>query len=152
MPNEGKELPRGAGILLPVSSLPSPYGIGALGKAAFAFIDFLKEAGQKYWQVLPVGPTSFGDSPYQSFSAFAGNPYFIDLDTLREEGLLERAEIDAFDWGTPRTMWIMRSFINPGSRCCGRLFREVATGIRRSIGRFVKRRPYGWRIMPCIWR
>ena len=90
---------RGAGILLPVSSLPSPYGIGALGKAAFAFIDFLKEAGQKYWQVLPVGPTSFGDSPYQSFSAFAGNPYFIDLDTLREEGLLEQAEIDAFDWG-----------------------------------------------------
>ena len=92
-------MPRGAGILLPVSSLPSPYGIGALGKAAFAFIDFLKEAGQKYWQVLPVGPTSFGDSPYQSFSAFAGNPYFIDLDTLREEGLLEQAEIDAFDWG-----------------------------------------------------
>lgn len=99
MPNKRKELPRGAGILLPVSSLPSPYGIGALGKAAFAFIDFLKEAGQKYWQVLPVGPTSFGDSPYQSFSAFAGNPYFIDLDTLREEGLLEQAEIDAFDWG-----------------------------------------------------
>ena len=57
-----------------------PLWIGALGKAAFAFIDFLKEAGQKYWQVLPVGPTSFGDSPYQSFSAFAGNPYFIDLD------------------------------------------------------------------------
>ena len=85
--------------MLPVSSLPSPYGIGALGKAAFAFIDFLKEAGQKYWQVLPVGPTSFGDSPYQSFSAFAGNPYFIDLDTLREEGLLEQQEIDAFDWG-----------------------------------------------------
>ena len=99
MPNKSKQLPRGAGVLLPVSSLPSPYGIGALGKAAFSFIDFLRAAGQKYWQVLPVGPTSYGDSPYQSFSAFAGNPYFIDLDTLREEGLLEQAEIDAFDWG-----------------------------------------------------
>ena len=63
MPNKRKELPRGAGILLPVSSLPSPYGIGALGKAAFAFIDFLKEAGQKYWQVLPVGPTSSKPGP-----------------------------------------------------------------------------------------
>ena len=75
-------LERGAGILMPVSSLPSPYGIGTFGSAAYDFVDFLKKARQKYWQVLPVGPTSYGDSPYQSFSAFAGNPYFIDLDTL----------------------------------------------------------------------
>ena len=75
-------LERGAGILMPVSSLPSPYGIGTFGSAAYEFVDFLKKARQKYWQVLPVGPTSYGDSPYQSFSAFAGNPYFIDLDTL----------------------------------------------------------------------
>lgn len=86
-------LPRGAGILLPVSSLPSPYGIGTLGKAAHAFVDYLKLAGQRYWQVLPVGPTSFGDSPYQSFSAFAGNPYFIDLDLLCDDGLLLPAEL-----------------------------------------------------------
>ncbi len=99
MPNQSKQLPRSAGILLPVSSLPSPYGIGTLGEAAFSFIDFLKAAGQKYWQVLPVGPTSYGDSPYQSFSAFAGNPYFIDLDILKEEGLLEQTEIESFDWG-----------------------------------------------------
>lgn len=79
---------RGAGVLLPISSLPSAYGIGTLGKEAFLFIDQLKEAGQRYWQVLPVGPTSYGDSPYQSFSAFAGNPYFIDLETLKEESLL----------------------------------------------------------------
>ncbi|MFT8888528.1 MAG: 4-alpha-glucanotransferase [Ethanoligenens sp.] len=92
-------LPRGAGVLLPVSSLPSPYGIGALGSAAYDFVDFLKKAGQNYWQVLPIGPTSFGDSPYQSFSAFAGNPYFIDLDTLVEQGLLTREEIEAKDWG-----------------------------------------------------
>ena len=73
---------RGAGILLPISSLPSPYGIGTLGAEAYASVDQLAEAKQSYWQVLPVGPTSFGDSPYQSFSAFAGNPYFIDLDTF----------------------------------------------------------------------
>ena len=90
----GKELERGAGILLPVSSLPSPYGIGTLGKKAYEFVDMLKASGQKYWQVLPVGPTSFGDSPYQSFSAFAGNPYFIDLDVLIEEGLLEKKEVE----------------------------------------------------------
>lgn len=90
---------RGAGILLPVSSLPSPYGIGTLGACAYEFVDALKEAGEKYWQVLPVGPTSFGDSPYQSFSAFAGNPYFIDLDLLVQEGLLEQEEILSYNWG-----------------------------------------------------
>lgn len=90
---------RGAGILLPISALPSPYGIGTLGKEAFRFIDFLKKAGQKYWQVLPVGPTSYGDSPYQGFSAFAGNPYFIDLDLLKEEGLLTKEDLDAGEWG-----------------------------------------------------
>ncbi len=88
---------RGAGILLPISSLPSPYGIGTFGKEAYAFVDFLKHAKQKYWQVLPLGPTSYGDSPYQSFSAFAGNPYFIDLDTLIEEGLLCKEDVDR-DW------------------------------------------------------
>ena len=69
---------RSTGILLPISSLPSPYGIGTMGKAANDFIDFLAEAGQSWWQILPVGPTSYGDSPYQSFSTHAGNPYFID--------------------------------------------------------------------------
>ncbi|WP_276872178.1 MULTISPECIES: 4-alpha-glucanotransferase [Anaerotruncus] len=90
---------RGAGVLLPVTSLPSPYGIGTFGRAAYAFVDFLRDAGQRYWQVLPLGPTSYGDSPYQSFSAFAGNPYFIDLDLLEREGLLTGAEISACGWG-----------------------------------------------------
>ena len=90
---------RASGILLPISALPSPHGIGTLGKAAYAFADFLRAAGQKYWQLLPLGPTSYGDSPYQSFSTFAGNPYFIDLDLLVEDGLLEREEIDAVSWG-----------------------------------------------------
>lgn len=94
-----KRMKRGAGVLLPVASLHSPYGIGALGQAAYDFIDFLEAGGQSYWQVLPLGPTSYGDSPYQSFSAFAGNPYFVDLDLLAEEGLLTAAELAASDWG-----------------------------------------------------
>ncbi len=87
-----KTFTRGAGVLMPISALPSPHGIGTLGDAAFAFADFLAAAGQRYWQVLPVGPTGYGDSPYQSFSAFAGNPYFIDLDRLVEAGLLTEEE------------------------------------------------------------
>lgn len=92
-------LERGAGLLMPISSLPSPFGIGTLGAAAYEFVDWLKKARQKYWQVLPVGPTSYGDSHYQSFSAFAGNPYFIDLDILVKEGLLTYEEINACYWG-----------------------------------------------------
>lgn len=83
-----------------VSSLPSPYGIGTLGKAAYDFADFLKDAGQSYWQMLPLGPTSYGDSPYQSFSAYAGNPYYIDPDMLAADGLLTDAECAAPDWGS----------------------------------------------------
>ena len=96
---ESCSFPRASGILLSITSLPSPYGIGTLGKAAYEFVDFLKKAHQRYWQVLPIGPTSYGDSPYQAFSAFAGNPYFIDLDTLIEEGLLHSDEVNAHDWG-----------------------------------------------------
>lgn len=94
-----RRLKRGAGILLPISSLPSPYGIGTFGRAAYEFADKLKRAGQTYWQVLPIGPTSYGDSPYQSFSTFAGNPYFIDLDMLAEEGILDKKDLAAIDWG-----------------------------------------------------
>lgn len=94
-----KPLKRGAGTLLAVSSLPSPYGIGNFGQSAYDFVDFLHRSGQTYWQVLPLGPTSYGDSPYQSFSAFAGNPYFIDPDTLIKEGLLKQEEVQAVQWG-----------------------------------------------------
>lgn len=93
------KMERSSGILMSVSSLPSPYGIGTLGKAAYDFVDFLVEAGQRFWQLLPVGPTGYGDSPYASLSSFAGNPYFIDLDTLIEDGLLTRSEVEARDWG-----------------------------------------------------
>lgn len=84
---------------MPISSLPSPYGIGTLGAAAREFADFLVRGGQSCWQILPVGPTSYGDSPYQSFSSFAGNPYFIDLDLLAEQGLLKPEEYRGLDWG-----------------------------------------------------
>ena len=90
---------RGAGILLPVASLPSPHGIGTFGKDAYQWLDFLKDAGQQYWQVLPMGPTSYGDSPYQSFSAFAGNPYFIDPELLAGEGLLTQSELSECSFG-----------------------------------------------------
>ena len=83
---------RKSGILLPIFSLPNSYGIGTLGKEAYQFVDFLVKSHQSYWQVLPLGPTSYGDSPYQSFSVFAGNPYFIDLDFLSEDGLLDPSE------------------------------------------------------------
>ncbi len=104
---------RSSGVLMPISSLPSPYGIGTFGKAAYVFADFLKAAGQKYWQVLPLGPTSYGDSPYQSFSTFAGNPYFIDLDILIKEGLLTKKEVMAENWGTnPRYVDYGQTYIS----------------------------------------
>ena len=84
---------RSSGVLLHISSLPSPYGIGTMGKEAYKFVDFLKKSGQRYWQILPICPTGYGDSPYQSFSSFAGNPYFIDLDILRRKKLLKKEEM-----------------------------------------------------------
>lgn len=94
---------RSSGIILPVSSLPSPYGIGSLGKSAYAFVDWLRRAGQTWWQILPAGPTSYGDSPYQSPSTFAGNPYFIDLDMLIEDGLLTKYEVTRIKWSQDET-------------------------------------------------
>ena len=94
---------RASGILLPVFSLPSEYGIGCFSKEAYQFVDMLKRAGQSYWQILPLGPTGYGDSPYQSFSTYAGNPYFIDLEILVREGLLTEAECREYDFGTQET-------------------------------------------------
>ena len=90
---------RESGILMPVSSLPGPYGIGCFGAEALKFVDFLADAGQHIWQLLPLSPTGYGDSPYQSCSAFAGNPYFIDLDALKADGLLTAAQLKAEKWG-----------------------------------------------------
>ncbi len=106
---------RESGILMHITSLPGPYGIGTMGKRAYEFVDFLEAAGQRCWQILPLTPTGFGDSPYQSFSACAGNHYLIDLDTLVEEGLLKKEEITAISWGKQPdrvdfgTMYIQRN-------------------------------------------
>lgn len=94
---------RESGILMHITSLPSPYGIGTMGKEARRFVDFLKKSGQRCWQILPVTPTGYGDSPYQSCSTYAGNHYLIDLEELVKQGLLKRREISAVDWGTQQT-------------------------------------------------
>lgn len=90
---------RRSGVLMPISSIPSAYGIGTFSAQAYEFVDMLEKAGQSYWQILPLGPTGYGDSPYQSFSTFAGNPYYIDLEALIEKGWLTKAECEQYDFG-----------------------------------------------------
>ena len=114
---------RKSGILMHISSLPGPYGIGSMGKSAYEFVDFLARAGQSYWQLLPLCPTGYGDSPYQSFSTFAGNPYLIDLDALIDDGLLEKQEVEAVDWGDGERVDYNRLYQNRGklfSLACSR--------------------------------
>ena len=118
---------RKSGILLHIASLPNKYGIGSLGHEAFAFVDYLVKCGQTLWQILPLSPTGFGDSPYQSFSVFAGNPYFISLDTLADHSLLEQSEIDAVNW-------------REDERCIdyGTLYNNSFTVLRKAFERFEK--------------
>ena len=104
---------RASGILLPVSSLPSRYGIGCFSEEAYEFVDQLARAGQKYWQILPLGPTGYGDSPYQSFSTFAGNPYFIDLEAFVKRDIWIKVIARTVTGVQTRAMWIMRRFIIP---------------------------------------
>lgn len=115
---------RASGILLPVASLPSKYGIGSFSKCAYKFVDQLKMAGQKYWQILPIGPTGFGDSPYQLFSTFAGNPYFIDLEELTQAGLLILEECEECDFGE-----------NPRYIDYGKLYKYRFTLLRKAYER-----------------
>ena len=116
--NEEGIIMRESGILMPVSSLPGPYGIGCFGAEALKFVDFLAAAGQHIWQLLPLSPTGYGDSPYQSCSAFAGNPYFIDLDALKADGLLTAAQLKAEPWGDrPAARWITAPSTPAATRC-----------------------------------
>ena len=89
---------RKSGILMHVSSLPGPWGIGTMGKSSYEFVDFLQSAGQSYWQILPLSPTGYGDSPYQAFSTFAGNHYLIDPELLHQQGLLTEQELESIPW------------------------------------------------------
>ena len=124
---------RSAGILMPISSLPSPYGIGTMGQAARDFIDFCEKSGQSYWQVLPIGPTGYGDSPYQSFSSNAGNPYFIDLDDLCAEGYLKKDEYVNEKWGS-----------DPGRVDYGQLYASRFPVLRKAVARIAEVRPEGY--------
>ena len=116
---------RESGILMHITSLPSPYGVGTMGKEAYRFVDFLKRAGQRYWQILPVTPTGFGDSPYQSCSTYAGNHYLIDLDLLVEEGLLKKSELTKIRWSE-----------DPDKVNFGRLYQHRLDVLRLAFGRF----------------
>lgn len=134
---------RSSGILMPMSSLPSPYGIGTMGRAAYEFVDFLKAAGQKYWQLLPMGPTSYGDSPYASFSTFAGNPYFIDLDTLVEEGLLEKADLEGIRWCIREDRVDYGLIFQSRFRVLRKAFQKGRGALREEIAAF-RRENAGW--------
>lgn len=139
---------RSAGILLPVSSLPSPYGIGCFSQEAYDFVDWLKDAGQTYWQILPLGVTSYGDSPYQSFSAFAGNPYFISLDELVKEGVLTAEECKKAKFGRKADdidysqLYKERGWPTPAA----------TSATMRSLRPSVNRTSGGWMTLPCLWR
>ena len=122
---------RASGILMHISSLPGPGGIGTMGKNAYDFVDFLASAGQRYWQILPLCPTGYGDSPYQSFSTFAGNHYLIDLETLAEEGLLTRREIDSVTW-----------FRDPERVSYGILYENRCKVLEKAFDRFVPGEDY----------
>ncbi len=122
---------RQSGILMHITSLPGPYGVGTMGKSAYDFVDFLEKAGQSCWQILPLSPTGYGDSPYQSFSAGAGNPYLIDLDTLVSQGLLKPEEPAAMDWGD-----------DPGRVSYGKLYAQRGKLLHTAFGRFTPDEDY----------
>ena len=125
---------RKSGILMHISSLSSPYGIGTMGETARQFVDFLKEGGQRCWQLLPICPTSYGDSPYQSYSTFAGNPYFIDLDELEKIGLLQKSDYQNIDWEC-----------SPDKVNYGAMYQRILTAI-------AKRMIFGSQILLFLWR
>lgn len=121
---------RSCGILMHITSLPSPYGIGTFGKEAEHFADWLRDAGQKYWQVLPIGPTGYGDSPYQPFSSFAGNPLLIDLDELVENGFLTKKSVEEADYGADPS-YVDYEKVN---KCKMALLREAFAGFTDDVG------------------
>ncbi len=116
---------RASGILMHITSLPGPCGVGTMGREAYKFADFLQQAGQRYWQVLPLTPTGYGDSPYQSCSAYAGNPYLIDLELLCEQGMLTKQELEAYDWGS-----------DPGQVDFGLQYQNRFKALRQAFSRF----------------
>ena len=147
--------PRSSGILLHPTSLPGPYGIGELGPEAHDFADFLRDAGQRIWQVLPLGPTGYGDSPYQCFSAFAGNPLLISIDRLVERGYLDARDL-AGQAGVSRSTTWTSARSSPGScRCCAKrlqAFRAAPTAIAKSSKHSASDILHGSMSSLCSWR
>lgn len=133
-----KRLKRSNGIILPIFSLPSDYGIGTFGREAYKFVDFLEKAEIGYWQILPLGPTSYGDSPYQSFSSFAGNPYFIDLDLLKEDGLLGKEDYDKIDFGKDLTYIDYSILYNVRLRILRKAYENIGDDLKKEIEDFRK--------------
>ncbi|MBR6582989.1 MAG: 4-alpha-glucanotransferase, partial [Treponema sp.] len=120
---------RGSGVLMHISSLPGKTGIGTLGKYAYDFVDLLCDANQTYWQILPVGPTGYGDSPYQSYSTYAGNPYFIDFEILEKEGFLQKADYESLQWSeTERYVDYGLVYVNRG-----KVFKIIYENFKKNI-------------------
>ncbi|MBQ9361384.1 MAG: 4-alpha-glucanotransferase [Lachnospiraceae bacterium] len=129
---------RRSGVLMAVSSLPGKYGIGCFSKEAYKFVDDLKEAGQSLWQILPLGPTSYGDSPYQSFSTFAGNPYFIDPDTLIAKKWLTKRDCESYDWGKDETRVDYAKIYYSRFKLLRRAYKRSKIASDRGFLRFIK--------------
>ena len=146
---------RSSGVLMPVTSLPSPWGVGTMGAEARAFVDFLAACGAcRCWQVLPIGPTSYGDSPYQSFSSFAGNPYLIDLDDLASRGAACAAtSTRSSHWGDdPGRVDYGAAVIACALACCASAVAEArAPDARRARPPSAQGRPPGWTTTPSSW-
>lgn len=141
---------RASGVLLPISSLPSRYGIGCFSKEAYAFVDALLEAGQKYWQILPLGPTGQGDSPYQSFSTFAGNPYFIDLEVFIREGYLTEEECSSCDWGGSESYVDYEKIYESRFQVLRKAFARWDAGRDKEFGTFVRENGF-WLEDYCLY-
>ncbi|NVF12036.1 4-alpha-glucanotransferase [Anaerococcus sp. AGMB00486] len=135
---KNKRFKRSNGIIMPIFSLPSDYGIGTFGKEAYKFIDFLAKASIGYWQILPLGPTSYGDSPYQSFSSFAGNPYFIDLDLLSEDGLIEKDDYSKLNFGEYEEYIDYSILYNIRFRILKKAYENIDNNLKEKIEEFKK--------------
>ena len=140
---------RESGVLMHITSLPGNFGVGTMGAEAFRFVDFLKAAGQSCWQILPLNPTGYGDSPYQSCSTYAGNPYLIDLDKLVEEGLLEKADLEGICWGDQEERVDFGLLYNNRERCCVRL--TSASKVARHLMLSARRTAIGSATLRCLW-
>ena len=133
---------RKSGILMHISSLPSKYGVGTLGEEAYKFVDFLKDSGQSFWQILPIGPTSFGDSPYQSPSTYAGNPYFIDFELLMHDGLLENGDYERYDWGKDEEKVDFNALFQNRYKVLRRAYRNGFERDKKEVEKFKKENEY----------